>query len=103
MLQFTLRFYEPQLHAVRRRGHRLMKVPADGLKNPVASRRSGLFGAFKLLTYLLRHSRKVLVLYLLAATISGFSNVGLMAVINATLTGRADRSMLLWSLIGACL
>lgn len=80
-----------------------MKAPTDSLKSPVASRRSGLLGAFKLLTYLLRHSRKVLVLYLLAATISGFSNVGLMAIINATLTGRADRSMLLLGLIGACL
>jgi putative ATP-binding cassette transporter len=69
----------------------------------VASRQTGLLGALKLLTYFLRDSRSLLALYLLAGTISGFSTAGLMAVINATLVGRAHRSTLLWSFIGACL
>jgi len=69
----------------------------------MVSKRSGLPGALKLLAYLLRHSRKLLALYLLVGTITGFSNVGLLAIINSTLTGRAARSTLLWSFIGVCL
>jgi putative ATP-binding cassette transporter len=80
-----------------------MKAAANGLKSPGASKRTGLFGALKLLIYFLRHSRRLLVLYLLAGSIAGFSNVGLMAIINATLTGRANRSTLLWSFVGVCL
>ncbi len=67
------------------------------------SQRSGPLGALKLLGYLLRHSRKLLLLYLLAGTITGFANVGLLALINATLAGRADRFTLLWSFVGVCL
>jgi putative pyoverdin transport system ATP-binding/permease protein len=80
-----------------------MKTAPDSLKSPGASKRTGLPGALKLLSYLLRHSRKLLVFYLLTATISGFSNVGLLAIINTILAGRMDRSTLLWGFLGACL
>ncbi len=65
--------------------------------------RSGLPGVAILLAYLLRHSRKLLVFYLLTSAITGFSIVGLLALINATLAGRADRTTLLWSFLGFCL
>ena len=56
------------------------------------SPRSGLPGALRLLAYLLRHSRKLLLFYLLAGTVTGFANVGLLALINATLAGRATQA-----------
>jgi putative ATP-binding cassette transporter len=80
-----------------------MTVAADRSKSPATSNRSGLFGAFKLLTFLLRHSRRRMIPYLLAGMITGFSNIGLMAIINATLTGSTDRLTLLWRFVGACL
>jgi putative ATP-binding cassette transporter len=60
-------------------------------------------GALKLLSYLLRNSRKLLILYLVAGTVTGFANIGLLALINATLAGRADRFTLLWGFVGVCL
>lgn len=62
--------------------------------------RSGFPGAFTLLVYLLRHSRKLMVFYLLTSAITGFSIVGLLALINATLASRANQSTLLWSFLG---
>jgi len=70
--------------------------------NHMASHRSGLPGALKLLSYLFRHSRKLLALYLVTGTLTGFSNIGLLAIINATLAGRTSRFILLWVFIGFC-
>ena len=59
-------------------------------------------GVVQLLGYLLRHSRSLLILYLVVGTITGFANIGLLALINATLAGTADRSLLLWGFVGLC-
>ena len=65
--------------------------------------RAKLSGPLKLLTYLLRESRGLLILYLAIGTVTGFANIGLLALINSVLAGRADRFVLLCSFIAVCL
>jgi putative ATP-binding cassette transporter len=56
-------------------------------------------GALKLLHYLLRQSRKLVALYVLVGGIAGATNIGVMALINETLVGRANRVTLLLSFL----
>ncbi|HET9212217.1 MAG TPA: cyclic peptide export ABC transporter [Thermoanaerobaculia bacterium] len=57
----------------------------------------------KLLTFLLRRSRTLLILAVLAGLASGACGTGLLAVINAALAGTLPRATLLWSFVGLCL
>jgi putative pyoverdin transport system ATP-binding/permease protein len=57
----------------------------------------------KLLTFLLRRSRSLLILAVLAGLASGACGTGLLAVINSTLAGTLPRATLLWSFVGLCL
>jgi putative pyoverdin transport system ATP-binding/permease protein len=57
----------------------------------------------KLFTFLLRRSRGLLILAVLAGLASGACGTGLLAVINAALAGTLPRATLLWSFVGLCL
>lgn len=58
----------------------------------------------KLIYFLARYSPRSILLATIASAVSGFSNVGLLAVLNATLRERGDASSkLIWSFLGFCL
>lgn len=67
------------------------------MSSPTRSRRPSVF---LLLRHLLRHSRRLLILYLVTGTLTGFANIGLLALINATLAGETERALLPWSFLG---
>jgi putative ATP-binding cassette transporter len=54
------------------------------------------------IAYLWRHSRGILALSVLAGLVSGAATTGLLALINASLTGSLPRSTLLWSFALLC-
>jgi putative ATP-binding cassette transporter len=57
----------------------------------------------KVIRFLFQHSRRVVVLAVIAGTISGLANTGLLALINSSLArGGARQPMLLWEFIGLC-
>ncbi|HSG39413.1 MAG TPA: cyclic peptide export ABC transporter, partial [Thermoanaerobaculia bacterium] len=56
----------------------------------------------KLFVFLLRRSRGLLVLAVLAGLVSGACGTGLLAVINSALAGSQPRATLLWSFVGLC-
>jgi putative ATP-binding cassette transporter len=56
----------------------------------------------KLFAFLLRRSRSLLTLAVLAGLVSGACGTGLLAVINSALAGSHSRPALLWSFVGLC-
>jgi putative ATP-binding cassette transporter len=56
----------------------------------------------KLFVFLLRRSRGLLILAVLAGLASGACGTGLLAVINSALAGSVPRATLLWSFVGLC-
>jgi putative ATP-binding cassette transporter len=56
----------------------------------------------KLFTFLLRYSRGIVLLAIFAGIISGISNTGLLALINASLHGTASVEWLFWSFLALC-
>lgn len=57
----------------------------------------------KILSFLLRNSRGIVILAVIAGVISGASNTGLLAVITAALGGYYSRTTLIWSFVGLCI
>jgi putative ATP-binding cassette transporter len=57
----------------------------------------------KIIYFLMQHSRRFLVLAVLAGVVSGAANTGLLAIINATLTGQGATGRLALYFIGLCL
>ncbi|HEU4508613.1 MAG TPA: cyclic peptide export ABC transporter [Pyrinomonadaceae bacterium] len=57
----------------------------------------------KLFPFLLRNSRGIMILAIIAGLISGASNTGLLAVITAALGNYHSRTTLLWVFLGLCL
>jgi putative ATP-binding cassette transporter len=57
----------------------------------------------KILYFLMRHSRRLLVLAILAGIISGAANTGLLAIINSALNNESTKTALALSFIGLCL
>ena len=57
----------------------------------------------KVILYLMRRSRSILILAVIAGVVSGASSTGLLALINTALTGKgASQSWLLGGFIGLC-
>jgi putative ATP-binding cassette transporter len=56
----------------------------------------------KILSFLLRNSRGIVVLAVIAGIISGASNTGLLAVITAALGGQYSRRTLIWYFVALC-
>lgn len=58
----------------------------------------------KLLSFLVKYSRRTVILAIVAGVISGACNTGLLAIINAALGNRANsRATLIWSFVALCL
>ena len=57
----------------------------------------------KILSFLLRNSRGIMILAVIAGVISGASNTGLLAVITAALGNHYSRTTLLWPLVAFCI
>lgn len=57
----------------------------------------------KILSFLLRNSRGIVVLAVIAGVISGASNTGLLAVITAALGGYYSRTTLIWYFVALCI
>lgn len=57
----------------------------------------------KLLAFLLRNSRRILILAVIAGVISGASNTGLLAVITAGLGNSYSRNTLIWAFVALCI
>jgi len=56
----------------------------------------------KLLSFLLRYSKGILALAIIAGIIAGVSSMGLLAVIGARLKGGASSSTLIWTFVALC-
>lgn len=57
----------------------------------------------KIINFLMRYSRRYLVLAIVAGIISGAANTGLLAIINAVLNSQASKEQLALAFIGLCL
>jgi putative ATP-binding cassette transporter len=57
----------------------------------------------KLIAYLLRHSRRLLIISIVAGTASGAANAGVLALINSALAGRGSAGRLALGFTGLCL
>ena len=57
----------------------------------------------KLIAYLLRHSRRLLVISIVAGTVSGAANAGVLALINSALAGRGGAGRLALGFVALCL
>lgn len=57
----------------------------------------------KLLSFLLRNSRRIMILAVVAGLISGASNTGLLAVITAAMGNTYSRQTLIWAFVALCI
>src|SRR6185312_16743711 len=56
----------------------------------------------KIIAFFFKHSRKAVILSVIAGVLSGVCNAALLAVINAAIKGNGRTTGLLWSFIALC-